>query len=148
MAYLIKPFFSYGATGLKPGVDEEDPRTPRGVERFKHVAANGRVITYKVGRRKFIEVTFRWQDQTLKTEWETFFDAVDSGQRFVYYDDDTVKFAAASGVDASAFPPGAGQPTDGTAVAQTWVTMESEDLDFIQEEIDGYWSVTIRMREE
>lgn len=146
MTHLIKPFLMYDTTAIYPGVDEDELGDIDAVERYDHIAASGKRQSYLVGSRGFRDVTFRWQDDTLKAEWESFWAAIKNGRTFQYYDDDSVpKLGDAGLLLGSSFIIG-GTTGDGTVV-QTDMVIENTELSYDREDVGGYWSVSVQMRE-
>ncbi len=145
MTHLIKPLINIPGAGVRPGVAEADVVERKAVERHDQVSANGKRQSYLVGSRAFRDVTFRWQDSTQKTLWETFWTAVKDGTTFRYYDDDSQPLAATTTICATTLL--AGSNTAADAVATTDMVLENTEMSFDEEEIYGYWSVTLQMRE-
>jgi hypothetical protein len=145
MTHLIKPLINYAGGGIQPGVAEENTVDRKAVERHDHVSANGKRQSYLVGSRTFRETTFRWQDSTQKTAWESFWTAVKGGQTFQYYDDDSIPIAGSSTIASTTLI--AGSTSDSDAVVTTNMVLENTELTFDEEEVYGYWSVTLQMRE-
>jgi hypothetical protein len=156
VGYIKAPFLQFQSsgtiTGVFPSVDEENPMVHDGVEALDNVSASGKRLRYVVGDRKITEVTFRWQsdgttgDSTdTKTDWETWWAAVKAGETFQYYDDDTVTmFDTTTTFDTTLIY---GDNDAANAVGMT--NMVTDDTEFLptQEEVEGYWQITIRMRE-
>ncbi len=145
MTHLIKAFINFSGGGILPGVAEENVIESKAVERNDQISSSGKRQSYLVGSRAFREVTFRWQDATKKALWETFWDAVKDGSVYRYYDDDSTPIAGTSTIAATTLIAGS---TAGTAaLVTTNMVLENIEMVFDEEEIYGYWSVTIRQRE-
>jgi hypothetical protein len=146
--HLKKPFFDYshGSGTLFPDVDEENARAPKTVERHDHISANGKRLSYLVGARDFIESTFRWQSDALRTSWHTMWDAIKNGSVFQYHEDADISLCG----DGTVCGDGSlcGADSEGDATVTTAVTVENTELTLDQEEIDGYWVATLTMRED
>ncbi len=145
VTHLVKPFFNTMGGGILPDVAEENTVETKAVERHDQIAASGKRQSYLVGSRAFRDVTYRWQDSTQKALWETFWDAVKDGTIYQYYDDDTTPIAGTSTIASTTLI--AGSTTGTAALTTTDMVIENTELIFDEEEIYGYWSVTIRQRE-
>jgi hypothetical protein len=138
--------FQYGAFQiLRPGVARAGWREPLGNDQRVHVAADGTVLTYDVGEREFIEITFEWQTDAQKTEWQTFWDYIRTGAQFYFYEDDSYYLADGSetadgDIDASELQ------TAGATHAEYLVVKDQLELDIAESEVYGYWTVSLRMR--
>ena len=143
--WFIQPFFEYsGATAwLYPEVGRENYRAPKQVERYDHISANGSKLSYNVGSREFIDVTFPWQSDAKLVEWITFWDAVSDGSEFVYGNDDSLPQCGGGEVSGT---PVTGTPASGGTYSPVTVTLEDTEFNPEPAEIDGYWTVTVRMR--
>ena len=146
MAHLVKPFFNYGMVGLYPDVDEDELGDIDGVERHDHIAASGKRQSYLVGTRGFRDVTFRWQTDALKTKWETMWAVIRDGRRFEYYDDDSIPKYGGSGLTYGSTLI-VGSTSDSDAVVQTNMVIENTELSYEREDVDGFWSISVQMRE-
>ncbi len=142
---IIKPFFNITGGSFLPEVSEENARQTEAVERYDHIAASGKRQSYLVGSRMFRDVTFRWQDSTQTALWETFWSVVKGGKTFLYMDDDTCPIAATTLNCGTGIING--NTITGAALVTKNMVMEDTEMTFDEEEIYGYWSVTIRMRE-
>ena len=146
MTYLRRPFFSYGSLdALYPGQEPESPRDRRIVEVSDHLAGDGKRYRYVVGSRRVIELSFRWQDDALVTQWLQFWDAVKGGAKFIYYDDDSVPKAGSSTIAGSSTV--AGKTSSGSAVVAVEAVMDSTEFVAEQEDVDGYSRVSVTIRE-
>lgn len=145
---MKKPFLiAYDGTHLYPGVAPETRglMETKAVERYDHVAASGKTISYRVGGRDFIECEFPFQDSTLKAEWEAFWLLIDGGQAFYFCDDASIPICG----DGTESGDGSvcGQTGYAVAVVATYVKCDQMEISFEDEDAYGYWRVNLRMRE-
>lgn len=147
MGWFIKPFFGYNNNEdyLYPGEGRENYREPKQVERFDHVSANGQKVSYYVGGRDFIEVTIPWQTDAQLVEWQTMWDTISQGDEFSYHTDDSIPICGDGTISGDGTI--CGDPASGDTYTMTTVTLEDTEFNPEPEEIDGYWRMTIRMRE-
>ncbi len=139
--YLV---YNHGQDVLFPHIPAEDYREPKQSERFDHVAANGRTLSYFVGARSFIEATFPWQSDALLVQWKDWWTSVQDGSPFYYSTIDSVPICG----DGTLCNGGAKIGLGDTATSQD-ILVKVDMVEFVpeREEVYGYWRVTVRMRE-
>jgi hypothetical protein len=145
--YLYKPFLEWddGAEYLYPDSAREAYRDDRNNERYRHIAANGQALTYKVGGRQIIQNTFRWLDDDKVDEFYDFYDDVVGGAEFVYHTDDSlIKCGAPIRYCGDGHK--CGDTVSGTADVATTVTLDQDELTPEDETVYGYSMITLRMR--
>jgi hypothetical protein len=138
---------SYGhvPTEIRPDVGRAGYREPLGNEKSVHVAGDGTVLTYNVGEREFIEITFEYQDETLKTAWETWWDVARVGTPFYFYDDDSYylsdgSFSSGGGISTNDLQ------TNGATHREVRVKADMNELDIAESDVWGYYNVALRLR--
>ena len=144
--HLRKPFFSYNQdiSYFYPGVPGQDIVDTEGVDRFDHIAADGTKLSYLIGPRAFRDVAFRWISDAKKAEFLTFWDAIKGGATFRYATDATVR-KLGTGTLGDGYI--LGQDADGVTISSTYYTAENTELVFTEDEVYGYWTTNMRMRE-
>jgi hypothetical protein len=131
--HLKKPFFRYNTVSA---------------ERHDHISASGKKASMYVGPREFRDFSFHWLTDANKTSMETFWQSVRDGSAFwIVFDDSVRKIDGTWTIDPSGDPYICGDDSDGNVITETEYTMESTELIFTPEEVYGYWSVTMRVRE-
>jgi len=144
--HLKQPFFRYGLSSyFYPGVTMEDITETKSVERYDHISGSGKKASFLVGSRNFKDFAFHWLSDSDKTLMETFWDSIKDGSSFWIVFDDSVRLFG----DGSLFGDGYlfGDDSDGDAITSTEYTTENMELTFTPEEVYGYWSVSMRVRE-
>ena len=145
--YLYKPFLEWnnGQDHMYPGAPREAFRDDRINERHRHIAANGRALTYRVGARRLLSHTFRWLDVATVNKFYDFYDDVVGGQEFVYHTDDSIKKCNEGYVfnDVST----CNEIVSGAENVSTTVTLDQDELTPEDEIVYGYASINLKMRE-
>ena len=144
--HLRKPFFSYNndVDYYYPGVPAQDIVDTSGVDRLDHIAADGTKLSYYIGPRTFQDVVFRWISDGKKAEFQTFWGAIRGGSTFRFISDDTVR-TLGTGTLGDGYK--LGQDSDGATITSTYYTAENTELIFTEDEVYGYWTTNLRMRE-
>lgn len=143
---LKRPFIAYNhhQNHLYPQVPEENFHKPGNVERFDHVAANGRTASYEVGPRDFISMTFPWQSDAKKLEWDAWWEDVRGGQKFYLGMIDTSPICGDGTVCGDGSIVGVGDTGETGDVF--YVQVDMVDFDPEPGDVDGYWTVDVRFR--
>jgi hypothetical protein len=144
--HLKKPYFVYNddTSYFYPNVPAGNISDTEGVDRFDHISADGTKLSYYVGPRTFREVTFRWISEAKKIDFIAFWNAVRNGSTFRYASDATVR-KLGTGTLGDGYI--LGQDTAGVTITSTYYTAENTELVFTEDEVYGFWTTTIRMRE-
>jgi len=144
--HLRKPFFSYNndIDHFYPDVPAQDIVDTEGVDRFDHIAADGTKLSYLIGPRTFRDIGFRWISEAKKTQFQTFWAAVKGGSTFRYASDDTVR-KLGTGTLGDGYK--LGQDLEGATITSEYYTAENTELVFTEDEVYGYWTTNMRMRE-
>ncbi len=144
--HLRKPYFVYNddTSYFYPDVPAQNIADTEGVDRFDHIAADGTKLSYYVGPRTFREVTFRWISESKKTDFKGFWDGIKGGGTFRYATSSTVR-KLGTGTLGDGYI--LGQDSDGVTITSTYYTAENTELVFSEDEVYGFWTTTIRMRE-
>lgn len=142
---LFKPMIQYGVTELRPDVARAGWREPLGNDQRIHVAGDGTVMTYDIGERNFIELVFERQSDTLKAEWETFWDYARTGAKFLLYEDDSY-YRMNGAVNMNGAINMSQLQTAGAVHGEYEVIKDQMELDIAESDVYGYWNVSLRMR--
>jgi hypothetical protein len=151
MAHLKQPYLvTPDGTHYYPGCTAESVTDTESVERYDHIAASGNRGSVLVGSRDFKDVTFNWISDAVKATLITWWDAVKDGSEFDYVMDDSVRKFGTGPPASWKFDTASyifGDDIDGAAITSGTYTIENTELVFSPGQIDGYWTLSIRMRE-
>jgi len=104
-------------------------------------------MTYYIGPRHFTEVTFRWQSETLRSEWIDFWDIIEDGTEFYYIEDSHMPLCGGGAKCGDGSKCGTHTSDDSTAITTTLMTVDQDEFSPDREDVEGYYSIRLRMRE-
>ena len=147
MSHVKQPYLMTAAGNhYYPGCTAEAVTDTESVERYDHIAGSGKRGSVLVGARAFHDVTFQWISDAVKATLITWWDEVKDGSEFDYVMDDSVRtFDGTWNFDTGAYI--FGDDSDGAAITTTTYTIENMELVFSPGQIDGYWNLSMRLRE-